>query len=177
MKGWHVRAVVLIGAVVLAGVPACSSSPTVTEPEEEVQKVFTGTRREHHVQLHECLVAAGYEMELVEAEDGSGYDLTSEVEYDFDEVFGQIDACNDEIGHPPPPPSTDEELRVEYEYRLEDYECLTAAGYPITDPPSFSAYLESHRTTGIVWNPYEQLQPVPAAALEACPRDADTWWR
>lgn len=176
MRSW--RAPLISGyilAAVLAGTSACStgtSESVVTEPSQ-----FAGTRTEHQIAVFECVQDAGIDVELLKHEDGDGYGMSKKSDEPFEEVAALIDNCTIEIGSPPPEPVTDAELRVQFEGRVVDFECSVAAGFDISEPPSFAAYLEDARGGGDLWGPWELLQPIPAAALETCPRDADSWWR
>lgn len=162
--------------VLVVGTSACSGG---LEEEGEVERpLYPGTRTEFQIALIECAQGKGIDIEAQLSDDGDGYEGLQHSEERPEEVAPLFDLCREEIGYPPPVPSSDEEIRVQFDWRVGEYECLIAAGFDVPEPPSFAAYLEESRGNGDVWNPWYVIeQPIPKAALKACPRDADTWWR
>lgn len=176
MRSWRARLISgYILALVMAGTSACSMGTSESGLDERPQ--FSGTRTEHQIAVVECVRDAGIEVELLKDEGGDGYGFSKTSDEPFEEVAALLDDCTSEIGFPPPEPVTDEDFQVQFEGRVADYGCLTAAGFDVPEPPSFAAYVEEARGYGELWHPWDLLQPVPAEALEVCPRDADTWWR
>jgi hypothetical protein len=68
----------------------------------------------------------------------------------------------------PQGPLDEEFLAAQYEAFLLTYECMVREGYPVTDPPSKDAYIESE---GVSWHPYERLGGDPSAIEAKCPQD------
>lgn len=58
-----------------------------------------------------------------------------------------------------------------YEFLLALRDCVIGEGYPVGDPPSKDAFVESQ---GAIWHPYEDMDTVPPVELarleEACPQ-------
>ena len=176
MTDWRARlASSAVPALILVGASACSSGPS--NDGEEGRPLFAGTRTEHQVAVFECVRDKGVDVELKKSDDGDGYQMAQHSSESPGDVADLIRDCTAEVGFPPPLPSADEDFKEQFEGRVADYECLVAAGFDIPEPPSFAAYLEEARGGGDLWGPWELLQPIPAAALETCPRDADSWWR
>ena len=60
--------------------------------------------------------------------------------------------CIDRVGSPPePPPLNDEFLAGMFELFVEQADCLRAAGYVISEPPSREEWVENY--DGYSWNP------------------------
>lgn len=172
----------ILACMILVAAAACSSdsSSDYDGPHyEDGRPIFQGTASEHQIAVFECLADAGFDITIRPNPNGDGYGFTlNDESRTHEEVTEQMEACRWEVGWPRPWDETDENRRIQYEHRVKDYECLTAAGYDISDPPSFATFLENARNHGDAWQPWEEFRPVPpAAALEACPRDSDAWIR
>ncbi len=120
-----------------------------------------------------CLGRSGYEVELVEDEFGSGFDMDLENQSvdEFREALGMCedDAVAEGLARPPGYVKSDAEWEVEYEGRLEVKTCLEDAGYEIGPAPMLSGYVDGNG----LWSPHqvviEALGPrLAAASFKEC---------
>lgn len=175
--GWSAGLVLLLPLLV-----SCSSDDSESADDTAsitpASEFYQGTRRERQMEMYECLVAAGYEMEIEEATgDGTGYGFRTQPDTDPEEFVDAAEACSAAL-LPAPFPQTDEEVREMYDHVVESYECLVAAGFTPDAPPSFQSFLDDYRASDVDYDPYAQgiSYMDQAAAYEACPRDDDAWW-
>ncbi len=123
----------------------------------------------------ECFRRYGFEGEIDPMDLSIGFETPPEQQERFWEV-NQL--CLQEefewLGYPLGKNSP-EELRRHYRAYLYVRECMIAEGYPVDDPPSLEAYVESG---GEIWHPYDALMqggegsPTFFTKLEQiCPQD------
>lgn len=87
--------------------------------------------------------------------------------------------CIDRVGSPPePPPLNDEFLAGMFELFVEQADCLRAAGYVISEPPSREEWVENY--DGYSWNPLmdvynagEDVQAADGLCPQPEPREAE----
>lgn len=94
-------------------------------------------------------------------------------------------ACSEATGAQyPVPPMTERAIRERYGYEVQTRECLVAAGYQISEPPSEDAWVAAFLSSADgLWLPYYEVytqQPVGQAEesslRERCPDPADRFY-
>lgn len=129
-----------------------------------------------------CLTDKGFTTEV--GSDG----LTTQVMEEQQEAYFEANQqcqqqVNVELGTDPATTVfTEEQLGEQYDSLLDVGECLSTAGYPVSDPPSREVWIESallvqdalqetqlgeNRAMDLPWNPYDGIDSV--AAAELCP--------
>lgn len=125
----------------------------------------------------DCLTAAGFPAAL--SEDGQGWEV--EIPPGQNESYGLV-AYTCAAEYPTDPAQddsriTDAQKKVAYAYLTDTLvTCLADHGFDVTDIPSEETFLGSWDTRR--WNPYDQLQGVPATVQETCPANTppDLLW-
>jgi len=129
-----------------------------------------------------CLTDKGFTSEA--SSDGVTTQVTEEQVEAFHEAQQQCQQeVNAELGADPATAVlTPEQLGEQYDVLLDVSECLSAAGYPVSAPPSREVWVESallvqdvlqegrqgeNRAMDLPWNPYDEIDSV--AAAEQCP--------
>lgn len=122
----------------------------------------------------ECLIAAGYPVEV--HEDGEGLDLSQIEPEVIDEFNAERLRC--EMTYPVDPkyyePLSQSQLTRLYEYRSTTLiECMEEEGYIVSEePPSEALFFELDGG----WSPYEHVSLTPAgyaSLTQACPQGPD----
>ena len=123
---------------------------------------------EHVGYILTCVKGAGFDVELVD-----GGLLATPAPEQRDLYRETLAACEKSaidrgLVGPLLPPSH-EELAAWYEALTWTHDCMAAAGYPVSDPPSLDLYVESN---GRVWHPYDVLPVEKIPVVErVCPQD------
>lgn len=123
---------------------------------------------EHIQYLADCIRSAGFQVEVDQG--GLLAEPGPEQEQNYREASNACEQAAIESGlvGPLEPPDEDE-LAAWYEAYLLTYECMLAAGYATTAPPSEDAYIESD---GRIWHPFETLSGGMISVVEdTCPQD------
>jgi hypothetical protein len=105
-----------------------------------------------------CLTDKGWDVTPV-SDDSYEYHLPGDQTSRFE---ADEQACLEESGYDPaPPPLSHNEAVVVYETFLQVAQCVQSLGYPVTDPPSESAFVEALLAERIApWNPYDGIVEV-----------------
>lgn len=119
------------------------------------------------VSMVSCLRDAGWNAEVVPPGDGIAVNsVTAEQSAAYREAF---DVCNARVGPAPTPAQlSEDEIRDRYQFLLEARECLIAAGFAVSDPPSEDAFVDSWPTEA--WSPYLDIDQGFERAIEECPQ-------
>lgn len=115
-----------------------------------------------------CLRDAGWDAEVVPP--GDGIKVNSVTEGQGAAYREAFDVCNQRVG--PAPTArllTEAELRDLYALLLAVRDCLVAAGFEVSEPPSEDAFVESYYLAGS-WDPYRDIVIGWERAIEACPQ-------
>lgn len=177
-------AVLASGGVALAGVgpgvDAVAPATHVPVTEEQVlpelppgppDGVFTGTWREWATAYMSCMQSQGWDVELVSAEEGLGFEFLNSPERDAAELRASQDACSMSVGVKVEPERDDEAVRALYDENFEQYTCLVDAGFTPTEPPSFEVYHGMYRAGAVDADPMRGVADGDYfRALKACPR-------
>lgn len=167
---------VLLGVVSLTGCSASGDVPLVAEPPTvaapTTTKIFTGTPEEATVLTRACYEEHGIKTSDTPDGDPLGFGFAHGGRSD-EELEALSEACEAEVGVPKMAGLTEQELRDRYAARLEQYECIVAAGYSPASPPSFDRFVDDYERSGQaeLWEP-AALPTAPAFANPAgdCPR-------
>lgn len=129
------------------GAPQASSSATPSVDPLDLQARWEA--------IGSCLQDRGLEV-TVTADGGFEYQTAVVSNELFDRSFAECESELEGAGVIGPPPAGDPEyLRGVYdEIILPQYECLRDADFPVTEPPSQAAWVESR---GAVWDPFEAV--------------------
>jgi hypothetical protein len=147
------------------------STPVTTAPPGVVRAGIL----ERQELILECMRRYGFDGEIQERSFGILSDVPPE---QFDRYLEVGEICRKEeferygltLGVPTP-----EELETEYRIKLYVRECMIQEGYPVSQPPSLDAFIES---LGAIWHPYDAFVESGGGGVfgfskleETCPQD------
>lgn len=168
-----------------------STGPDTTAPEDANQDTVdvagppqdaASERQRRFEAMAACLTDKGFTSEV-----GSGGLMTEVTEEQQDAYLDANQQCQQEVSaqlgtDPATTVFTEDQLGEQYDALLDVAECLSTAGYPVSDPPSREVWVESalvvqdalqeaqvgeNRAMDLPWNPYDDIESVTAA--EQCP--------
>jgi hypothetical protein len=142
--------------------------------------VFEGTPEEFTLLQRQCLEDKGYTTGD-DPLDGVGF--TYELKgVDSEQLGAAIEQCAAQLGEPKMADLSDAELRVRYEARVEQFQCLTENGLTDGEPPSFEVFVERYNRSGQkeLWEPTAGAATltrsgVPLGPTDVCPRSGESW--
>lgn len=167
LAGW-----VSLAALLVVG--GCAASPSA-EPEPSAQASTSGLTSDELVavwmaQLGECASDAGFPVKLLPA--GDGLEIGELNDSQWQDYLAAMDVCYEEYGDRPPgiEPLTEEGVGGYYDLLMEQWACLSRAGFPVREMPSRETWVASYLVGG-------DDAPLPLAetnrvdaAYEACPQ-------
>ena len=148
------------------------STPVTTAPPGAVRASIL----ERQKLVLECMRRYGFDGEIDERDLGINFGKIPDEQFDRFLEVGEI--CRKEeferygltLGLP-----TREELEASYRMNLYVRECMIMEGYPVSQPPSLEAYIES---LGAIWHPYDAFVESGQGGVfglsklqETCPQD------
>ncbi len=148
------------------------STPVTTAPPGAVRASIL----ERQKLVLECMRRYGFDGEIDERDLGINFGKIPDEQFDRFLEVGEI--CRKEeferygltLGVP-----TREELEASYRMNLYVRECMIMEGYPVSQPPSLEAYIES---LGAIWHPYDAFVESGQGGVfgfselqETCPQD------
>ncbi len=150
------------------GATIASSPPVNAEP-------FVGSKADYAQALVSCVGEQGWPGTITGPDDpeGAGAIRWDPVPESQDNALNDaIQSCIASLGQFDDAPASEEEVRARYDAFMDQYNCLIAAGFGPTDPPSFASYLDEFQTSGtLMWDPVSGLSDEQyVAATKACPR-------
>lgn len=153
----RVRLALIAGAVLsIAAISGCTGEVSPTEPADEagislpplVGAEFTGTLTEWTEAMVACLNSAGWSASIPEGTPPGGFDVDDPGMAQEEAYRADLENCMfEEVGEWIEIRS-ESDLRNRFDALVAQAECLTEAGYAITGPPSFQAYLDAFNTQG-----------------------------
>lgn len=162
----------------VAAVTACSSGPAaVVESSEPTAAAaaaeFEGLPSEWVELQRGCLESAGVQTGDEPSGDPTGFTVdTSTMAY---EEYERVrEECLAEVGQPPMSNLSEDELQQRYDARVEQWDCLVAAGLQSGSAVSFETFVSDYERSGQLrfWEPLEGADASEGEPVASCPRDA-----
>jgi hypothetical protein len=161
------------------GVHASSSGkPTASS---EAVRVFTGTPDEWAAEVRGCLEQHGVATEATPNEPGAfSYDPPPGMTVQQTQAIGE--ECQKSVGQPSFSNMSEDQLKVAYQARVDQWNCLVKAGLASGPVQSFDVFLSDYERSGrkTLWEPTNGLQAVVNNGVrqgpsDVCPRVGTTW--
>lgn len=126
------------GAMLIALLAACSSSPAPTPSSTE--ETATLTAGERIAAVKRCIEDRGWSVALTPDNGLTFSDVPPEQE---SELTTAINECQAEYPVSPPTP---ENLNILYKAEVEQRLCLIGLGYELPEPPTLATYIDTYTT-------------------------------
>lgn len=161
----RIGALALLPVLLSIGVGACASPEADPDPTATSAAERFNTPLELARARTECLQEKGWDSEL----DEETAQIYTPVPDGDDRAFDEDDAaCFEELGVDPDRDLTSSEFDTLYEQYIDGMDCLTDAGYDVSEPPSRQVFEETYDSDA--WVPWTEVGDDEIdAALERCP--------
>lgn len=174
IRNRNYTALTVMGGVLTLVLAGCTSTQTAqdgTAPLENDSQALSAVDQ-NLMDMQRCLKDRGWEVEIDLDEDSIGFSGGSADQADaYQSAYEECDAL-----HPleviDVADMSDEELRAEYDYEVETYECLIEQGVQPTEPSSFEAFKEGLLADGRAWSAYDGVEVGGSKhrqLIKACP--------
>lgn len=170
---WRWILILLVALPITLLGSACTQAGEQSQEEAiPITTYFQGSPEEYTTLFRSCLEEHGVETFDIGDKDGFAV-ISSE-----SDAYTEADAmCTEELGEPQMKDLPEDELRVRYEARVEQWECLVDEGFAEGEPISFDVFVEDYNRSSQLrlWEPTEGLEVktingVPVGPTDACPR-------
>lgn len=181
----HRRMSISIGLIVATMLlVGCQNEDSATPPPSDTTKVFDGTPVEWTLLFRACLEEAGFVTADSPDGDKTGFVVSTDGITNEQRVEVR-NSCQAEIGMPQMAGLGEGELRIRYDARVAQFQCLADLGLVNEAPVSFEKFVDDYNRSGQrdLWEP----TVVDGVGLsmekdgrfyggtQLCPRDSSVW--